>query len=239
MKREAKLGMNLTGIQTSPIDSKAMIEFAERIAPDVPGNMDMLNNMRQTFVREAEPIGSVPLPGTVRGTINSLVEKIKGQPIEIFIDKLGERIAFERTGVRVYEALIPKAVALEVGRNIIQILEQFHHEEAEHLSIVVDALDSLGGDPTALTPAADVAAVGSSGVLKVIADPRTNFIQSLDALLIAELTDHAAWELLIDLAASLKKSNLVTSFEKALIQEQNHLTVVKKLLSDQLLTLKT
>lgn len=71
-------------------------------------------------------------------------------------------------------------------------------EEAQRFLLLKGALESLGADPTAQTPDADVIGVASRGVLKVMADPRTTVGQCLDALLTAELTDHAGWELLIE-----------------------------------------
>ncbi len=46
------------------------------------------------------------------------------------------------------------------------------------------------------------------GLPAVLTDPRTNLIQCLDALLVAELTDNAGWEMLIELAQGLKQTEL-------------------------------
>ena len=102
--------------------------------------------------------------------------------------------------------------------------------------ILRDALEQLGADPTAMTPCADVSGVLSIGVLQVVTDPRTNLAQSLEALLTAELTDNAAWEMLIELVRSEGKDDMVASFQQALVEEEDHLRIVKTQLNRLLLS---
>ena len=88
------------------------------------------------------------------------------------------------------------------------------------IELVVDA--SLRGQPlsiqtnvtgqTAQTPCADVSATASMGIVQVLTDPRTTLAQCLNALLTAELTDNAGWELLIDLAEELGHSDMADEF---------------------------
>ena len=61
------------------------------------------------------------------------------------------------------------------------------------------AIEQLGGDPTAVTPSANLQATAAHGIQKVVVDPRTTLLQ-LEAALVAELTDNACWEALIELA---------------------------------------
>jgi ferritin-like metal-binding protein YciE len=63
--------------------------------------------------------------------------------------------------------------------------------------------------------------------MQVIVDPRTTLLQSLEAILIAELADNACWEALIALAQEAGEDTLVTQFERALLTEQEHLTKVQ------------
>jgi hypothetical protein len=100
-------------------------------------------------------------------------------------------------------------------------------DELAHFQMLCEAMTSLGGDPTAVTPCADVAAVAASGIVQVLNDPRTTLAQCLGAVLSAELTDNAGWELLIALAESAGQSDLVGPFLAALGQEQEHLEIVK------------
>jgi ferritin-like protein len=229
MKNSTSLGMNRTGIKMSPFDSAQLKKYAELQPADPMTSQTTLREERQTYTKTAAPLGSVPLPGTLKGGALMMAEKIVGQNVEVLIDKLGERLAFERAGVRLYEAFLAKLEVLEetIQDELIERVRHFHKEEAEHFSLVAAALEEIGADPSAQTPCADVASVASAGALKVIQDPRTNIAQSLNALLIVELTDTAGWELLISLAQLNNQKQMVESFNKALIAEQTHLETIK------------
>lgn len=223
----AKMGMNRTGVQMSPYDTRKQMDYAKEHSPDVPGSDQALARRRHARISMADSVGSVPIPGSARGAMKTTFEKVKGKNPEVLIDKLGERLAFERSGVRLYEALLTKAEACGESQETLEKLRHFRDEEAKHMGHVIEAMEQLGADPTAQTPCADVAGVSALGVLQVITDPMTNMAQSLDALLTAELTDNAAWELLIELAREAGQEDMVPNFEQALRQEQNHLTTIK------------
>lgn len=104
----------------------------------------------------------------------------------------------------------------------------FMGEEEQHFHSVKNAMLSIGADPTAQTPDADIAAVASMGVQKVISDPRTSLSQCLSALLTAELTDNAGWELLIKVAEELGMEEITADFVKPLQQEQIHLQQIRE-----------
>lgn len=232
----SKIGMNKTGIQMSPIDSEKMLKFSKEILPDVPGDKTNAMAACQEFINESEELGSIPLPGTIKGILSTTKEKIVGNNIETLIDKLGERAAFERTGVRLYEALINKfSVAYNTSSKMITVLSQFKDEELKHYGIVVSAIEKLGGDPTVQTPCADATGVASLGLLSVISDPRTTISQCLNAMLTVELTDNAGWELLIKLSESIGENELAQNFKTALAEEQEHLETIKKWLEERVI----
>jgi ferritin-like metal-binding protein YciE len=186
--------------------------------------------MRGQYVDEAERIGSVPPPGTIKGAVSTMLDKLTGDRPEVLIDKLGERLAFERTGTRLYDAMLTKCQRLEtaeVDPDMMRTLQRIRDEEAQHMTMVDSAIRSIGGDPTAMTPCADVAAVATMGVLQVVSDPRTTLPQCLNALLTAELTDNAGWELLIKLARASGHTEMATTFGKALAEEEQHMMIVK------------
>src|SRR5690606_6192030 len=146
-------------------------------------------------------VGSVPVPGSAKGMLKTTFDMAMGKSPEILIDKLGERLAFERSGVRMYDAMLAKAKALDtVGSDLVGMLQHIREEEFEHMMMVAEAIETLGADPTAQTPCADIVGVKSLGVMQVLTDPRTNIAQGLNALLTIELEDNAAWEMLIELA---------------------------------------
>jgi rubrerythrin len=148
----------------------------------------------------------------------------------VFIDKLGERLGFERTGVRLYEAALLKFSLHGPwdGGPSREQLEKILRDELAHFALVREVIEKLGADPTALTPSADLASVASKGIPEVLVDPRTNLVQCLEALMVAELTDNAGWELLIELAQGLGQDRLVEQFQQALDVEAEHLSLVRR-----------
>ena len=229
MEQQTKMGMNKTGVQMSPMDVDKMmsdVRASSTGAADGAG----IAAVRTSYVTEAEPVGTVPMPGTAKGALKAGVKKITGGNPEVLIDKLGERLAFERGGVRLYDALLTKCQATggKIGDMSSERLRHFRDEEAEHFHLVAQAIESLGADPTAQTPGADISGIESMGLMKVIEDPRTSVAQSLHAILIAELADNAGWEMLIQLAQNMGQDKMADSFKTALSEEQEHLSSIKR-----------
>ena len=57
----------------------------------------------------ADPIGTDAAAATLKGAVKTAGEHAQGRRSPtVFLDKLGERLAFERTGTRLYEPLIAK-----------------------------------------------------------------------------------------------------------------------------------
>lgn len=235
--KSAQIGMNRTGAQMSPLAAPDMCDTARSIGPGSPGDAEGMQAMRGTYVAEAGNVGSVPVPGTLTGMLTTGVAKLTGNNPEVLIDKLGERLAFERTGVRLYEALIAKCRAAPAQPLSVPLerLAHFRDEEARHLELVERTIASLGADPTAQTPGADVAAMTSQGVLQVLTDPRTTVAQSLNAILTAEMSDNAGWELLIGLARQAGLDNIAAEFEPALTAEREHMQSVRRWLEEAVL----
>lgn len=222
---------NRTGIQTSPVDSAEMARgSAERSKHDPSLGRDTISKVRGLYAEEAEPVGSVPAPVTIRGAAGAALQAVKGDKLHVLVDRMGQRLAFERTGVRLYEGLLTKvrtAGAVPPGAPTESDLREIRNDEQEHFELLRNALDRMGADPTAMTPAADVSAVTSMGILQVVNDPRTSLLQSLEAILSAELTDHDGWDLLIRLASEMGQKELAASFAQALETEARHVDRVR------------
>jgi rubrerythrin len=232
-KTSSDVGLNRTGIQTSPLDSKEAIEGAREGLPSMPGTEAGIIEVRAIYARESDGLGTVPVPATLKGMFTTAKEMLKGTKPTVFIDKLGERLGFERTGVRLYEAALGKfdLHGTWPGGPSREQLEKIMRDELSHFVLVREAIERLGADPTALTPSANLTAVASKGIPEVLVDPRTNLVQCLEALLIAELTDNASWELLVELAQRLGQNELAEQFEMALGVEAEHLLLVQRWLS--------
>lgn len=224
------IGMNRTGIATSPIDSRRVVEAA---GESLEHDGRAIESERVQWARSADPLGSVPPPGTVKGAAKTLLQKLEGHQPAVFVDKLGERLAYERAATRLYEALLAKfeAAHVHVGGPTRAELEEIHAQEHAHVLLVVDVIRQLGADPTALTPSADVVGVAGTGWVQVLADPRTTLTQCLDVMLIAEQGDVEGWNLLIELADELGLDDLASRFRAASDIEQIHARRVRGWLS--------
>lgn len=225
------LGMNRTGIDMSPIHSKKMMQVEEDI-PLTTNGSSTTDLIEDYFHENADPLGSVPLPGTLKGLAKTSLKMATGHHPEVFINKLGERLAYERAGVRIYQQLIAKCLhaSADLSPDLqlpIDRMREFCQQEEEHFDLLSDCLKKLGADPTAQTPDADASGVAASGLMKVITDPRTSISQCLQAMLAIELTDNAAWELLVKLAEDLGMKDMAEQFQNALRQEDIHLQEVR------------
>lgn len=230
MKNDTPLGKNRTGIELSPIDKKAMMEDTELTVPSTEPDGTVLAAARAAFFTQPEVIGSVPPPASLKGVTTTGVEALKGINAAVFIDKLAERLAFERTGSRLYETVIEKCASEGEQPNgpSVADLQEIHAEEVRHFELVREVIATLGADPTAMTPSADIVAVQSLGLIKVVTDPRTTVRQSLEAMLTAELVDNDGWTLLIELTRNAGRDELVPQFEEALAREAEHLAKVRR-----------
>ena len=226
MEQQAKLGMNRTGMQMSPQDSRRLLQTTSDLGPISP---TALATVRESYIAEADPLGSIPIPGSAKGVVVTGAKLLTGKHPEHFMDKMAERLAFERGGTRIYDALTSKfnaAAAKPDGISLGALLE-IRNEEAEHFQMLGECIRSLGGDPTAQTPSADLVGVETSGLVQAVSDPRTTFTDSLHAVLVAELVDVDGWELLAAMAEAAGEDEMATRFRSALDQENEHLARVR------------
>ena len=244
-------GCNRTGVALFADDAESMADAVMRCTP--PAHIDTTDSDRDRtrYIAEAPPVGSIPPPASLRGSLKIGLGKFKGWRPEVLMDKIGERMAHERSGTRLYEALILKYKATrEAGEGLpplsraltshveptspttshedpLLTLERIRAEELAHFCLLCEAMEQVGGDPSAMTPCACVASTASAGILQVVADPRTTLAQCLAAILTAELADTAGWELLVRLAEQAGETELSKRFLDALSEEMEHVDVVR------------
>ncbi|HEY8517672.1 MAG TPA: ferritin-like domain-containing protein [Candidatus Binatia bacterium] len=231
--RETSTGRNRTGIQAASSDLRRAMEDVTELTP-VDANDGSLAATRAEFAEESDDnVGSIPPPPTLKGMVKSAVGALSGESVAELLDRLSQRLAFERSGSRYYEGLITKFKVAQAANMIpdggptLDDLVRFHDDEMRHFALLKTAIEDLGGDPTVQTPAADVAAVTGMGIGPVINDPRTDFWQALEAILVAELTDNDSWDMLIQVVAGLGYDDLATRFTVAKTDEDEHLSNVR------------
>lgn len=226
---EKKIGMNKTGVAVSPMDAAALAKDVEALTRPSPGTAKEVAMNRIREMEESDPLGSIPPPAGVKGMVNTGMQFLKGNDPKGLIDKLAERLAFERSGVRLYDAIISKRQAEADLPAIfsLEVLQEFREEELDHFHLVWDCLKEIGADPTAQPPSADVIGVASMGLVKVATDPRIGFASALESILIAELADNDGWNLLIKLTREAGLDKFADRFEEAYGAEERHLQVIR------------
>lgn len=233
--RSAPVGAdgNRTGAAVAPEMAREMAEGAASATPSSKGGPEAIAAARGEYIREGFPVGS--LPGLPVSDEIDAEEEAAG--MAVLLDKLSERLAFERTGTRLYDALINKCEVLgesSPGPTLAD-LQRIRDEEAQHFLLLNAAVTSLGGDPTVMSPCADTAQVASLGIMQVLTDARTSVPQCLQAILTAELTDNDGWQMLIGLAEELGYDELAAQFQTALANEETHLASVRGWLEEHVL----
>jgi ferritin-like metal-binding protein YciE len=222
------IGRNRTGLQASPQLGEEMNDVVQPVAAET-ADASPLNEVRLLYIREADPLGSIPPPATMKGAVKTAAKLLQGERPQAFLDKLAERLAYERGGTRLYDAVIAKFMAHqgELQGASLQEVTEIRHEEASHAALIRACIEQLGADPTAQTPSADLVGVATAGFLQAAADPRTTLAQTLQVALAAELVDVASWEMLISMAEQMGQDGMVERFRKALDRETEHVAKVR------------
>ncbi len=160
------------------------------------------------------------------------MEKLANCNREKILDLLGARLAFERTGVALYDAVIGKLRAHgdpEMAR-VIENLEEHRDEEKEHEEWLEEQVRNLGGDAQVTTEMAALEIRESKGIEEVIVDGDNDTLHVFHALLAAELADNAGWDLLVQLADEAGDRDAKKAFKKRLHEEEEHLLFARRLI---------
>jgi hypothetical protein len=142
MNQTATVGTNRTGMTAAPERGQEMLAGIEEFPPTAQGSAHEIAQVCIAYAQLAEPPGSVPLPPTLKGKIATTVQAIKGENPTLFVDKLGERLAFERAGTRLYEALVSKydAYGSFTAGPSRDDLEHVREEEYRHCTLLQAAI---------------------------------------------------------------------------------------------------
>src|SRR5690349_10068319 len=85
---------NRTGVLAAPQLAKQLQEGAKKFSPAADFSQELSTRIRAAYIQEGISIGSRPPADDMETAV--------------LLDKLGARLAFERSGVRLYDAVIRK-----------------------------------------------------------------------------------------------------------------------------------
>ncbi|HEX3764214.1 MAG TPA: ferritin-like domain-containing protein [Kofleriaceae bacterium] len=209
-------GTNHTGLAPHGDVLARMLEGASEFPPTSSGGPAAIAEVRVDYARTGEPPATMPSTAVAPARLPLL-------------DRLGARMQFERTGTRLYDALISKfdAYGSFDGGPSRQELLVIREQELAHALLVQDLISSLGGDPTAITPGANLTSTVSQGIACVLLDPRTSLIDCLEAMLIIELTDQDSWGMLARTAEPVGDAAMIDQIRQAQQTELEHLAKLR------------
>src|SRR6185436_16760970 len=99
---------NRTGMARSPADGKDLASGAAAGVPQASLDARALAAARAAEARGADRAGTLPPRRAPQGLEPEQAARVQGVPGSLLIDLLGERLAAERTGARLHEALLAK-----------------------------------------------------------------------------------------------------------------------------------
>lgn len=115
MENDIRTGTNRTGMKASPVDARKLLEVRE-LQTTVPDPEIDAVALRASYLLEAEPVGSMPPPPTLRGMAGTAMKALTGKKMHVLLDKIAERAAFERTGTRLYDMMLQKVAVARACR---------------------------------------------------------------------------------------------------------------------------
>jgi bacterioferritin (cytochrome b1) len=145
------------------------------------------------------------------------------------IDLLTERLTFERSAVRLYDAIVndmQRSQNPEVAR-MLSPMKQHRDQEKEHVTWLEAQIRGIGGDSQGKTEMSDLITAESAGIEKVITGDH-DLVHQMHALLTAELVDNSGWELLLELADDADDPEARKEFRKRLHEEEEHLIFMRR-----------
>jgi bacterioferritin (cytochrome b1) len=148
------------------------------------------------------------------------------------IDFLSERLTFERAGVRLYDAILEKLKRVEDTdvERMIEPMTEHRDQEQEHVEWLQRQIANLGGDTGGRTEMAELVTRESQGIEDVILDGDNDISHLFHALLTAELTDNAGWDMLVSLADEAGDREAKRELKHRLHEEEEHLVFVRRVL---------
>jgi bacterioferritin (cytochrome b1) len=145
------------------------------------------------------------------------------------IDILSERLAFERSGVKLYDRVLTvlRAQHTDDLSRLIGKTQEYRDQEKEHEEWLEALIRDLGGTAHEETERSRLVTRESQGIEAVVKSEE-RWPNLFHALVAAELVDNAGWELLVGLADQANDREVKREFKRRLHEEEEHLLFVRK-----------
>jgi bacterioferritin (cytochrome b1) len=161
------------------------------------------------------------------------MKKLAERNPEKLIDLLLERRTFERTSVKLYDRILSLMSASEDPQvhGMLDTMQAYRDEEAEHQEWLEEQIRALGGDVNAESGRSRLAAVEAGGIEQVILREDMELSHLFHALMAAELVDNAGWDLLAALAEEADDDEALDAFLLRQAEEEDHLEYLRETMS--------
>lgn len=158
------------------------------------------------------------------------MKKLAEKNPEKLIDLLQERRTFEATAVKLYDRVLSLMSASKDPQilGMLDTMQAYRDEEAEHQSWLEEQIHALGGDVNVESERSRLAATESRGIEEVILRQDVALQHLFHALMAAELVDNAGWDLLVALAEEADDDEALDAFTLRQAEEEDHLDYLQQ-----------
>jgi bacterioferritin (cytochrome b1) len=149
------------------------------------------------------------------------------------VELLQERCTFERTSVKLYDRILAqmRASGDEQILGMVDTMQGYRDEEAEHQAWLEEQIRALGGDANGQSEMARLAAEEARGIEHIILREDVALQHLFHALMAAELVDNAGWDLLAALAEEADDDDALDCFALRQAEEEDHLDYLRQTMS--------
>ena len=150
---------------------------------------------------------------------------------EKVIELLSERLAYERSGIKLYDAILKKVRRSRHTqlKKLVKELESHRDQEVEHAEWCEENIRMLGGDPDEKTERTLLVETEAQGIEQIVFGDAP-LSQMFHALNMAELGDNAGWAQLVGIAEQCGDEEARAEFQERLEHEEEHLRLTHKII---------
>jgi hypothetical protein len=161
------------------------------------------------------------------------MKKLAEKHPEKLIDLLHERFTFERTSVKLYDRVLSLMAASDEPQihGMMDTMQAYRDEEAEHQAFLEEQIEALGGDVNAESERSRLVREEARGIEQVILREDVELQHLFHALMAAELVDNAGWDLLVALAEEADDDDALDAFTLRQAEEEDHLEYLRQTMS--------